>query len=98
MSGVYVQGQEVELTGTVVNGSGVATDPDEASLTLIAPDGTQSNPSVTTDSEPDGQWTASFTADSPGTWQWRLDTTDPLYVEQGAVYVSPSVVPEDEGS
>lgn len=100
MSGVYYVGQVVELSGVFTRTStGNPEDPASATLVVIAPDGTQSDVEVDIPAgSPTGDWSAEFTADQAGIWQYRLESVQLVAVAEGSLYVSPSVVPAGVGS
>lgn len=68
----YNLGQAVQLSTTVTNSSGTATDA-TVTLTVTKPDGSTTLPGVSHDGT--GLYSATFTVDQAGTWWWRWDAT-----------------------
>jgi hypothetical protein len=72
-----------------------AVDPDDVTLTVEAPNGSVSTPSVSEDGarpENVGKYTASKTVDQYGIWNWKWLTDTPRIVKQGSFLVEDDLI------
>lgn len=85
-------GVEVTITGTFRNPAGTPTDPTTAVLTVVAPDGTTTTPSLT-HTNGTGIYTAAVALDQDGAWAYRWAGTGAVKTaDEGTIYVQRSRV------
>jgi hypothetical protein len=90
-------GDLVTLRVAFVDADGADVDPTEVTLTLEAPDGTLSTPTV--DQTAAGHYEATVTPDDSGVWRYRfLGTGAWQAAESGYFEVQPTGIGDDTGS
>ena len=77
----YHVGDAVEITVTITDTDGTATNPTSISLQVTDPSGNSSTPTVTNTAT--GAYEAAVTADEAGRWRYAWTTTGPASVEPG---------------
>lgn len=85
-------GELFPLIGTFRDADGMLADPDDVTLTLRPPDGSEARELIPTSDET-GIWTAEADVDVPGRWTLRWEGTGAVAdVEQATFLAHPSVL------
>ncbi len=90
----FIQGETViwRITFYTDETKSTPVDPSTQVFQLQAPDGTVQTPTVSNDTGT-GKFSAQYTVDQYGLWDWRWTTTTPAIASQGTINVIEKNVP-----
>jgi hypothetical protein len=87
----YVIGTAIYVWSEVEDRDRNATDPDDLTLRLMHPDGTEDTVAkASLNRESLGRYSHEFVVDDEGIWRWRFESAEPTAADEGSFRVSAS--------